>query len=392
MGVDIINQTVGARNPYAVAALVLEEKIDWNKKSPDEKTRLLEKTFGQPFNRLFDPVHESSLFPKKRNRESTLPLTGGGDAVSCNPNPCPAMTGFLELPGGQTIVNGAKYDDPIQGCLPDCYFVAALCAYAWAIKSQQSFVNKMGALPYNYTFYSPETDNNGNIIPGGTIKPDPAFDVNNKIPLISPSTIIYSYSRDITEIWPSIYEKAYATWVYCTKNHITPGPTVEPDYLTICKGNPVTALIHITGKAYTSYDTKNLADGVSYQKIRSQYTAAGSVKTNYPTVAWTYPSAPADVSYSNDVIVADHSYTVLGVYPQAVPADDKKYIVLRNPFGQARGDPKDNIDPNLPDDAFYKGAWIPLYPRLLGDATDGIFALKDSVFRKYFAGFGWVKF
>jgi hypothetical protein len=390
MDEDAIKTIVGVRNPYAVAQLKLGQKIDWQKKTPEEKNQLLEKAFGKPYDQLFDPKFGSSLFPASVSAGSSEIQTG--DPLSCTPNPCPAMSGFLQLPG-VVFKNTARYDDSIQGCLPDCYFIAALCAYAWASNSSSSFQTKISSPnPYNYTFYSPAKDAAGNIIAGGVPTADPSFDVTDKIPLISPETIIYSRSNDYKEIWPSIYEKAFATWVYCKKNRITPGPTVNPDYLTICQGNPVTALINITGKPDTSFSTRNLADGISYEKIRTQFTAAGSDKTPYPTVAWTYPTAPAGVTYRDDVIVANHSYTVLGVYPKAPPADDKKYIVLRNTFGQSRGDPKTNLDPNLPSDAFYTGAWGPINPKLIGDATDGIFALRDSVFRKYFAGFGWVKF
>jgi Calpain family cysteine protease len=394
---------VGARNPYAYAELKEKGKIDWINKSAEEKARVLEKAFGRPYSKLFDPVYGSSLFPKSGSSSATLPLTG--DAVSCNPNPCPAMDDFLQLPNASFFVSKERYDDLIQGCLPDCYFIAALCSYAWASRSQAAFQNKIEANNYSYTFYAPKTDAIGNIILDAQPVADPAFTVNDKIPLIRPDNTIFSRSVSANEIWPCIYEKAYATWIHCRKNKIAPGPDVRPDYLNICQGNPVSTLIHLTGKTAVSYDTKNLADGDCYARIGLQVTPAAStkpgspvqIKTNYPTVAWTYATAPAGVSYRNDVIVANHSYSVLGVYPQLIPADAKKYVVLRNPFGQKSGDPRADVDPNLPADAYFTGAWGPLKDaagnqKMLGDPADGIFAIKDSVFRKYFAGFGWVKY
>jgi hypothetical protein len=382
---------IGARNPYVVTELKKGHRIDWEKKSPDEKTWLLEESLGNTFSKLFDPKHKSGLFPKKTINSVTIPETGSGDAKSCNPNPCPAFDDFLPLPGAATISTSARYDDLIQGCLPDCFFVAALSAFAWAIRAQDKFLENLGH-PTSYTFYVPQTDANGNLVVGGTITQDATFSITADIPLIRPYTLVFSRSNDYKEIWPSLYEKAFATWVYCRKNGITPSPTVKPSYLPICQGNPVAALVNITGKPFTSYNTNIMGDGDSYNKIRTQFTANGSIKTQYPTVAWTYETAPGGVSYNNDVIVANHSYTVLGVYPQAAPADlTKTYIVLRNPFGQSKGDPKTGLDTNLPSDAFYKENWGPL-GRSLGDTTDGIFALKDPVFRKYFAGFGWVKF
>ncbi len=389
---DPVLPKVGVKNPFVVAELKQGKRINWSKKTPEEIARVLENAFGRPYDQLFDPKYGSPLFPQKSTSGVLLPSTGAGDPVSCSPNPCPQFNDFLPLPGASPFVSLGRYEDPIQGCLPDCYLVSALCSYAWAIKSAQIFKENIEPNPYSYTFYTPEVDASGALVIGGRTIASQAFTINEKIPLILPETIVYTRSNDYKEIWPCLYEKAYATWVYSRKNNIAPGPTVRPDYLTICQGNPVTALIHLTGKQCNAYNTNSLADGDSYLKIRSQFTAAGSIKTHYPTVAWTYGTAPAGVSYSNDVIVANHSYSVLGVYPQAIPADlNQGYIVMRNPFGQSRGDPKENIDPNLPSDAFYKGSWGPLN-RSLGITTDGIFALKDSVFRKYFAGFGWVKF
>jgi hypothetical protein len=396
---------VGARNPYAIAELNQKEKIDWKSKSREEKARLLERTFGRPYNELFDPLFKSSLFPVARSKGSNLQLTGSGDAITCDPYPCPAMDGYLQFPNASFFVDKERFDDIIQGCLPDCYFVAALCSYAWALKSYAIFQNRIEGNNYSFTFYSPKTDANGDIILNSTPVADPPFYVDDKIPLIRPDIKIFSRSVADKEIWPCIYEKAYATWIHCKKSNISPGPDVRPDYLNICQGNPVSTLMHLTGKTAIKYDTNTVSDGDSYQKIGLQYTPAAStkpgapvaLKTNYPTVAWTYKTAPAGAAYSNDVIVANHSYSVLGVYPQLIPADDKKYIILRNPFGQSSGDPKINVDPNLPSDAFYTGTWGPLKDLAgalipLGYSTDGIFALKDSVFRKYFAAFGWVKY
>jgi hypothetical protein len=403
MANELLRNTIGVRNPYAVAELKSGKKINWDKKSQEEKIKLLEQAFGRPYGELFDPLYGSSLFPSSQKQPSELPRTGAGDTVSCTPNPCPAMDDWLSVPNGIFYKDKTTYDDLIQGCLPDCYFIAALSALAWATMSQSEFQTTLESCNNGFSFYSPKTDSSGTIIIDGAPDKDPDFKVTDKIPLIKPGTKIYSRSNTEGETWPCIYEKAYATWCDCKKKQIQPGPDVNPDYLSICQGNPLTALIHLKGKKCVSRETKNMSSGDCYFKIGTQTTPSvdpaktKSVtdKTSYPTVAWTYGSAPDGVSYSNDVIVANHSYTVLGVYPRIIPADDKKYIVLRNPFGQKTGDPKRGVDPNLPADAFFDGVWLPLGKdaagsyRKLNDPLDGIFALKDSVFKKYFAGFGW---
>ena len=102
----------------------------------------------------------------------------------------------------------------------------------------------------------------------------------------------------------------------------------------------------------------------------------------FPMVAYTYPSAPAGITYSDATIVANHSYSVLGVH--AIGADT--YIIMRNPWGQ-KGAGYGAGDPVLPN-ALASGAWYQIAN--LADANDAIFGLKTDVFRNYFKGFGWV--
>jgi len=162
--------------------------------------------------------------------------------------------------------------------------------------------------------------------------------------------------------------------------------------------------MQIQGKFPTYLYTTGIKGSDIYNIIGTQNPAPPAnpvvkAQTNYPAVAWTHNPLdktdiiPAGVFYRDDVIVANHSYTILGVYP----SNGKRYIVLRNPWGQKSGDPKRTCDPLtdpyqckgiLADTAFAKGKWL---GKALEDPSDGIFALDADVFQQYFAEFGWVK-
>jgi len=271
--------------------------------------------------------------------------------------------------------------------------------------TQKDFRTMINTSPLTYTFWSPQKDANGNILLDKMPVKDPAVSINDAIPVIKPDIKIYSRSYTPNETWPCIFEKAFAHWRYCKINNLNPADTtIKPEYINICQGNPLTVLMQIQGKFPTYFYTTGIKGSDIYNIIGTQNPAPPAnpvvkAQTNYPAVAWTHNPLdktdiiPAGVFYRDDVIVANHSYTILGVYP----SNGKRYIVLRNPWGQKSGDPKRTCDPLtdpyqckgiLADTAFAKGKWL---GKALEDPSDGIFALDADVFQQYFAGFGWVK-
>ena len=103
---------------------------------------------------------------------------------------------------------------------------------------------------------------------------------------------------------------------------------------------------------------------------------------NTPAVAWTKDDAPL---YSGSGIVNKHTYSILGVVGKrdALGNWTEKYIVLRNPFGKASGDPTGSVSLYTP-----AATWCSTYINL-ADLTDGIFAISAADFFKYFAGYAW---
>ncbi len=109
--------------------------------------------------------------------------------------------------------------------------------------------------------------------------------------------------------------------------------------------------------------------------------------TTVPMAAWSYrTSAIANavhpettINYDNEIIVANHSYSILGVYiaNKGTP-NQKNYIVLRNPYGRLWG-----ADPTLKEiaDWLYTGAWaLEQYYTRSPSVNDGIFALEANRF------------
>ena len=194
---------------------------------------------------------------------------------------------------------------------------------------------------------------------------------------------IYARSTEVGEIWPAIFEKAFAKWVTYQK---LKKRTDHPNYANINKGSGTDALSQLTGLKNTFYSTKSLSANEIYTKVEENCV---SRKTFNPMIADTYGSAdaaPDKIKYDNANIVATHTYSILGMQQTG----GNKYIVLRNPWG--------SNDPTLAVvggtwtawDAPYNGGpgwWRPIDLA----TTDGIFALQADTFKKYFSGFGVAK-
>jgi len=390
---SVISNTIGARNPYAVAELKLGKKINWKTKSPADKVKLMEKAFGRPYHELFDPKFNSPLFPKKKPQNSSTTssslLTGEGSCESCNavwkadPN-----YAFFKPDAASKSVN-----DPVQGShLANCYYIAALTSVVWVTPDLIKKTRGTAAGEDSFSHYS---------VPAN---PAEKISLNEELPWVQTDQLCYSRSNKSNETWPSLYEKAYAAWIGKKHGLINLN---RPDYTIICQGDPFSSLEHITGKssAKTVWKTTDFTTGKAiFEKIQSNNVDATALKTKFPAVACTYPSStlapvPAindtyyTVQYNSEQLVASHSYSLLGIHSE----NGKYYIVLRNPYGIS--DPVSIIEPFLDkngnksryDPLFATGDWGPLknIGKQLKD-PDGIFALDADVFRTHFYKFGWV--
>jgi hypothetical protein len=365
-----IPENVGVINPFALAEVMRKQKINW--KGTGDPKKILEETLGFPYEKLFDPKYGGPLYAGLKYQPETKKMVRETISEAASPAHRAlkiAVGATVWVDPGDFFENAAEMFDPVQGAVGDCYFIAALSSVAWARTytimqrsratgtAQDQFVDMI-------EFFQTGKSNK--------------IEVTEKLPLLSPgNTFIYARSSEAGEIWPAVYEKAYAKW----RTNDT-GDT--PDITKIAGGDPVGACAQLTGLTPYYYSNPALSEDDIYQKVRENSI---SMKTFNPMVAWTYPSSPSpDVNYNNAHIAANHAYSILGWQY----ASNQKYLILRNPWGTYEAIL--NVDGGnwtAWDQPYYGG---PGWWRPISMATpDGIFALRVDTFKKYFAGFGVVK-
>ncbi len=386
-----------------------------------------------------------------------------------------------------------SYPNPTQGeCLPDCPFVAAIGSIAW-VNRRFILNNFSGASPLsgNYTTYFwdyPALTPPYNV-PTGLNEPlqlNPATGqvktkvvVAGTIPLdsnlkpVDPTSggsygagsLYDSANCCANEYWPSLYEKAYAKFCLyklganIAANNNQPltvsnlaDATKDPSFAEVQSltqvnwgGNAGIGLMYLTpqncwqynlqsssfvgGGGVTCTATPNIFTYIKNAFCSQTASVAGLNKTQFPLVAWTYPSETASpaglydqntnlngILYTN--IVAGHCYPILGVYSSA----NGNYIVLRTTYGIQ--EPGSNPPtPNYPAlalspspkscsfyDALFKiGTFIPTYypptvavpPNNVSiNLTNGVFGIDGSaivgktgltMFQNYFQSIAWTQ-
>jgi hypothetical protein len=344
-------ENIGAINPYALVEYKLGRTVNW-KRIPEPR-KLLEETLGMPYEKLFDPREKSPLFAGKITKQN-------GKEVRSKP---PVdVGGLVWADPGEFFDEAAEFFDPVQGAVGDCYLIAALASVAWARPyalaqrtratgtAQQAFVDMI------------EFHSGGKSIP---------IEVTEKLPLNAPgNTYIYCRSSEPGEIWPAVYEKAYAKWR-------TNDSGDTPNILAIAGGDPLAACVQLTGLTPYYYSCPAMSADDIWTKVRENSL---SRKTMHPMVAWTYCQPPAGVHYADANLVGCHAYSILGWNYD----NGHKYVVLRNPWG--------NHEATLNVES---GNWVAFdgsFWRTIALASnDGTFALEAATFKKYFAGFGVAK-
>jgi hypothetical protein len=371
--------------------------------------------------------------------------------MACPPAPYPAYGNYPQgtlfsaaytppnvSPPGLPSKAYPSYPTPTQGeCLPDCPFIAALQSIAWV--NRNFIINNIpgpGSGPGSYTVYFwdyPQASYPPPVAlpaPGSPCQLNSVAAVGNpvktqvvvsqNIPLdsssspIDPSNTMYygAGSSNKGEIWPSLYEKAYAK--FCLYKNQTPikanngnplqagdltDTTKDPlfsDVQLLTKpqwgGNAGIGLMYLTGLPCWTYNLANAASftaagglscgsqGNIYSYIKTGFCQTttgvyGPWKTRYPLVAWTYPSesqSPAGpyngttgIKYDPSGIMADHCYPILGVYEPTINGQTAHYIILGTTFGCM------NPSPNIP---------VPNYINLAPPAAT-FWSCYDALFR-----------
>jgi hypothetical protein len=267
---------------------------------------------------------------------------------------------------GTFFHEAAEFFDPVQGAVANCYFIASLASVAWAhpfmIKQltratglgQQQFVDMI-------RFYDPANGNAGHDV-----------EVTELTPVTNTGQPIYCRSSEVGEIWPAVYEKAFAKFV-------TNNPGDFPDITKTAWGDCVYASAQLTGLGRHYFDTASRSADQLWDLVRANSL---SRRTFNPMTAWTYGSgdaSPDHVTYSDANLVAAHCYSILGWAYE----NGQKYIVLRNPWGSTEA----SINTYGGTEWFYDVSW---WRPIAFANPDGVFALRADTFKMYYAGLGYV--
>lgn len=342
---------IGAANPYVLTEMKLGRTVNWPRTARPRD--LIESTLGMKYENLFDPRKKSPLFAGKA-------APGNGRATRSSPPV--KVGGMIWGDPGEFFFEAAEFFDPVQGAVGDCYLISALSSIAWA--RPYVIANRERATGTG----SQEFVDMVEFHDGGKIA---QVEVTEKLPLNSPgNSYIYCRSSETGEIWPAIYEKAYAKWR--TK---TSGDT--PNIEAIAGGDPVAACAQLTGLTPSYFACSSMTAGAIWTKVRENSV---SRKTFNPMVAWTYGTPPAGVNYKDAHIAGSHAYSILGwLYDNG-----REYVILRNPWGFFEATL--NVD---------TGSWMAYDGSFWRNVNlmnnDGTFALEAATFKKYYAGFGLVK-
>lgn len=269
---------------------------------------------------------------------------------------------------GDFFREAAEYFDPIQGAVANCYLIAALASVAWARPYMITHMTRAtGTAQPHFTnmirFYDID---NGNAVR--------QIEVTDNIPLNNSNNLpIYCRSSEAGEIWPAVYEKAFAKW----KTGISGD---RPDITATAWGDCVRAAAELTGLSRHYYATPSFSANQLWDKVRENSLGG---RTFNPMVAATYSSGEAaekKVVYGDANLVASHCYSVLGWAYR----DGHRYIILRNPWGFKEAS-SDILSSTV---LLYDVSWW--RPINLTD-PDGVFALGAETFKKYFSVLGVVK-
>jgi hypothetical protein len=421
---------IGVRNPYAlVNALRARNRLKiciWDEmKSPRERISNLMNPYlstsitGEhlDFDQLFDPQYGSRLFdPKTLEKYHLVRCRTIGTAAVATGKTCTNATNWKASTVNWTAGPLPLYDAPRQGAADDCWFIAALSSIAWVLPDLLTADNSCGIFIL---------DPNGP--PAGQGSLDDAYLYpSDDLPLPpgagSTSSSYWWSASKYSERWVAMMEKAFAMRYLDVNND-------HPNVCSLPKGSPQFALYVLMGD--TNWNmfwnrTPSLSTGATvwkdnngnpidaYGKLSANCnspTGTAFKKTLFPTVAFTWDSALAPapklqnngpLQYNTDLLVACHSYSVLGVYTEG----GKNFVVLRNPWGLTAGVTYTNrtnlfgftngvslAAGPLPNFAKRNGVYYNLSlwtsTTASGQLMDGIFALDASIFARYFHGFSW---
>jgi len=204
---------------------------------------------------------------------------------------------------GRPIVAGVAPGDVIQGNLGDCFFLSSLVALAGThpeIIERALSANANGT--YTVTFHGP----------GG--RPT-SVTVDGTFPENARNEQTFGRGSTKSELWPAIFEKAYAQW--------------KGGYSVLDGGGfAKDALRELTGKAARSRTLSNLSSDAAWKLV------ADAVRSKQPVVTGTplqrelvKRTGRADMAG----LIDEHAYALVGAYEKG----GKRFVKLFTPLSPA---------------------------------------------------------
>lgn len=296
----------------------------------------------------------------------TITTVPEDDAGSTPPDWTPANAHWRDT--GRFFNEAAEVFDPRQGAVANCYYIAALSAVAWAMPfriQQMSRATGTGQQSFTSLFRFHKVDSGGQI--------DKEIEVTDALPARnSTNSLIYCRSTESGEIWPGLYEKAFAKF--------KTGHTGDrPDITKTGWGDACHATALLTGgtRTYKWHNSQSGTDLWNFVRAHSR-----GKRTYHPMVCGTYSTGTASergISYSDANVVGSHAYTIMGwAY-----ANRRKYIVLRNPWASTEVTATALTGTISMKDVDW---WRPINLA----TNDGIFAIEADTFKTHFAWSGVV--
>ncbi|PZQ87591.1 MAG: hypothetical protein DI534_14045 [Leifsonia xyli] len=334
--------------------------------------------------------------------------------------------GFSWQDAGRFFNETTEFFDPVQGQVADCYFIAAMSSVAWA--SPFTIADRTRATAAGQDEFTHRVSffgGSGGYGAGGWGD----VEVSDRVLVASGGNSSYfAHSAEQGELWPAIYEKAFAKWRFGTADDF-------PDIPNLAWGDTVAACVSLTGGHGYYRGHASLSDAQLLTLVKS-HSSGG--RTTTPMVCWTYGAGSDEaIRAANEAgIVASHAYSVLGwmqryewmprlrlevEVPRLIPEwrlpgpgpvemrellggtsleqlarthvdlpsevfqrfelRPVDYVIVRNPWGSTPGTGASTAagDFRARDVSWWRD--VPL-------GLDGVFAMEVGAFRRYFAGTG----
>jgi hypothetical protein len=293
----------------------------------------------------------------------------------------PLVQGYrtLELP---EVAVDRSYRDPAQGAAADCYLIAALIACAWTRPPQwrqQLAAAEQTAGEFDWQFFS-------------EARPPRRITTDLQVPVGRDGRLVFARSDEDRELWPALFEKAYALWRRDVAAQPAPAQPTEAEILALGFGRPGETTAELLGVPHdaklnsrTSSLTARLQSKLEQQASATPLpTTACSRQDDHEVWQIDVQAAPdARGQHLDDFIglTPAHAYAVLG----CTEVDGATYVILRNPHSADLQCPR-WLQADIWQAQFGDGRVEPVALN-----RDGVFGLRADDFDRYFDRFDWAE-